>query len=68
MDLESGLPGLNEENVNRGCAAAEWCGYKPAVTERRVNPSVGSVTRQGEVGRAIAIGGSSLSSGHYVAI
>lgn len=63
--------GLNEHSVSNGFAAAEWCAYKSAITERRVYPSVGMIARQAEVGRTgsnIHVGESGLSSRHNVAI
>ena len=36
---------LNKYSVNRGNAVAEWCAYKSAVTERRVQCSVGGIAR-----------------------
>jgi hypothetical protein len=59
--------GLNEHSVSKGYAAAEWRDYKAAVTERRVDLSVGSIARQAEIGRT-GVAESGLSNRHNVAI
>ena len=62
---------LNEHSVSKGFAAAEWCAYKPAVAERRVQFSVRSIADQTKVGRtveSIHVGESGLSSRHNVAV
>src|SRR4029077_12430178 len=45
-DGENLAVSLNKYSVNRGNAVAEWGAYKSAVTERRVQCSVGGIARQ----------------------
>src|SRR6476661_9320209 len=44
---------LNKDSVSKGDARSEWkwCAYKTAVTEGRIDASVGIVPHQSEVGR-----------------
>src|SRR5207253_8659564 len=57
--------------VSKGFAVSEWCAYKAAITERRIDPSVGTIARQSKVGRTgcgIHIGEGGLSSCHNIAV
>ena len=42
---------LNKDSVSKGDARSKWCAYKTAVTEGRIDASVGIVPHQSEVGR-----------------
>src|SRR5580765_5915976 len=58
---------LNKDSVSKGDARSKWCAYKTAVTEGRIDASVGIVPHQSEVGRP-SISTRGLSNGDNVAV
>src|SRR6266403_1578944 len=58
---------LNKDSVSKGYARSKWCAYKTAVTEGRIDASVGIVPHQSEVGRP-SISKRGLSNGDNVAV
>ena len=60
---------LNKDSVSKGDAGSsrKWCAYKTAVTEGRIDASVGIVPHQSEVGRP-SISKPGLSNGDNVAV
>ena len=58
---------LNKDTVSKGDARSKWCAYKTAVTEGRVDASVGIVPHRSEVGRP-SFSKPGLSNGDNVAV
>src|SRR5437763_4034321 len=62
---------LDKHSVSKSLAGTKWCAYKAAITERRVDPSVGTIAHQSKVGRtrsSIHISEGRLSRRHDLAV